>query len=110
MGRQKLLLATLHAFNDWADVFLTTPAAGLQDRYAGVQRGFDWGGHKGKWVVAFHDFQADCGEADYGREWDASLGLALRPGLDALVKMADYRSDGFARDIRKAWLQLQWAY
>ena len=103
-------LATLHAFNGWADAFLTTPTAGLQDRYAGVQRGFDWGGHKGRWEVAFHDFRADRGGSGYGREWDASLGLTLRPGLDALVKVADYRSDGFARDIRKAWLQLEWAY
>ena len=29
-------LATLHRFNGWADKFLTTPANGLDDRYAGT--------------------------------------------------------------------------
>src|SRR5690606_21190079 len=29
-------LATLHAFNGWADLFLTTPASGLRDYYAGA--------------------------------------------------------------------------
>jgi hypothetical protein len=26
-----------------------------------------------------------------------------------LAKLADYQSDGFARDTRKLWLQLEWA-
>jgi hypothetical protein len=29
--------------------------------------------------------------------------------VTGLVKLADYRSDGFARDTRKLWLQLEWA-
>lgn len=101
-------LATLHAFNGWADKFLTTPVDGLEDRYAAAQGGLNVAGKAGTWQVAFHDFQSDRG-TDYGREWDVSLGIKLRPGLVPLVKLADYRSDGFARDTRKLWFQVEWS-
>ena len=45
----------------------------------------------------------------YGSEWDASLGFPVHGPVTGLVKLADYRSDGFARDTRKLWLQLEWA-
>ncbi len=101
-------LATLHAFNGWADKFGTTPANGLEDRYASVS-GPLAGGRLG-WTVAWHDFSADRGGADYGREWDASLSFPLPGDLKGLLKLADYRSDGFARDTRKLWLQLEWKF
>ena len=34
-------LATLHKFDGWADLFLTTPNKGLQDLYAGAAYRFD---------------------------------------------------------------------
>jgi hypothetical protein len=101
-------LATLHAFNGWADKFGTTPANGLEDRYASVS-GPLWDGKLG-WTVAWHDFDADRGGADYGREWDASLSFPLPGKIKGLLKFADYRSDGFARDTRKLWLQLEWKF
>ena len=102
-------LATLHAFNGWADKFLSTPVNGLDDRYASVSGKFGTGRLDGKlaWTVAFHDFQADRGGADYGREWNASVGFPLPGGFAGLVKLADYRSDGLARDTRKLWLQVE---
>jgi hypothetical protein len=57
--------------------------------------------------VAWHDFRADSG-GRYGAEWDASLGFPLAPSLTGLVKLADYRADGYARDTRKIWLQMEW--
>lgn len=102
-------LATLHAFNGWADKFLVTPVDGLADTYAGVQGPWALGRRKGRWEVTYHDFRADRGGARLGREWDASLGLGLAPGLNGLLKLADYRSDGFAADTRKLWLQLEWS-
>lgn len=101
-------LATLHAFNGWADKFATTPINGLEDRYVSAQGGFTVAGKAATWQVMGHDFQSDRG-ADYGTEWDASLALTLRPGLVALAKVADFHSDGFARDTTKLWLQLEWA-
>lgn len=105
-------LATLHAFNGWADKFLTTPANGLDDRYASVSGKVGSGRLEGKlgWTIAFHDFSADHGGAGYGREWDASLSFPLPFGFTGLAKLADYRSDGFARDTRKLWLQVERAW
>ena len=100
-------LATLHAFNGWADKFLTTPINGLEDRYVSAQGTFTVAGKAATWQVMGHDFQSDRG-TDYGSEWDASLGITLRPGLTALFKLADYQSDGFARDTQKVWLQIEW--
>lgn len=102
-------LATLHAFNGWADKFLTTPADGLEDRYVAAQGGLNVAGRSATWQVAYHDFQSDRGTG-YGHEWDASLGIVLRPGLVPLVKLADYRSDGFASDTRKIWFQVEWSH
>jgi len=102
-------LATLHAFNGWADKFLVTPVHGLRDTYVSAQRGIELGGRKGKWEVAYHDFRADHGGSGHGRELDASFGVTLRPGFDVLAKLADYDSDGFARDTRKLWLQAEWS-
>jgi hypothetical protein len=105
-------LATLHAFNGWADKFTTTPANGLEDRYASLGGKFGSGKLQDKlaWTVAFHDYRANRGAGDYGTEWNASLGFPLPGGLVGLVKLADYRSDGFARDTLKAWFQLEWSH
>ena len=105
-------LASLHAFNGWADKFAVTPAQGLEDRYLGA------GGKLGRgpwvdrlsWTLAWHDFRAARGGADYGHEWNASLGTSFGHGWSGLVKLADYRSEGFARDTQKLWLQLEWMH
>src|SRR3569623_560017 len=57
-------LATLHAFNGWADQFLVTPAAGLEDKYLGVGS-TAWGD---EWLAVYHDYSANHGGADYGTE------------------------------------------
>lgn len=102
-------LASLHAFNGWADRFGTTPAAGLDDRYlsAGAKFGKLTAGPLA-WVVAWHDYRADSGDAHYGREWNASLVVPLSKSLNGLVKVADYRADDFGRDVGKVWVQLEW--
>ena len=60
------------------------------------------------WTVAWHDYDAAKGGAQYGRELDLSLAVPLAPGWRALVKRADYRADAFSRDVAKTWLQLEW--
>lgn len=97
-------LATLHAFNGWADRFLATPADGLDDRFIGLSGALG----KARWAVTRHEFDAERGSADYGHEWDASVSYPLPAGLTALVKVADYQTDGFATDVTRFWFQLEW--
>jgi hypothetical protein len=97
-------LATLHAFDGWADKVTTTPAAGLEDNWLSVT-----GKQKQvTWVVAWHDFHADVGSSHYGSEWDLSLARPIGKSWNAMLKLADYQADNFARDTRKFWLQFEY--
>ena len=93
-------LATLHAFNGWADLFLVTPEAGLEDLYVR-------GGYKpGKWNLQFiyHDFSAETGGEDYGSELDLLATRELGDGYSLLLKFADFRTDNTAfPDTTKFW-------
>jgi hypothetical protein len=102
-------LASLHAFNGWADKFLVTPPGGLDDRYVGAGGKFGRARAAGKlnWQATWHDFRSTQ-DGRYGTEWDASLGFPVGASVTGLVKLADYRSDGFAMDTRKLWVQLEW--
>lgn len=105
-------MATLHKFNGWADLFLTTPPNGLQDVYGGVSYAFP----KGKGLpglnaaVTYHQFDSDVGSVDFGHEWDASVGLKLARGVTMLAKYADYTARGLGADTSKFWLQVEFAY
>ena len=105
-------MATLHKFNGWADLFLTTPANGLQDVYGGVTYKFE---HVKALpglnaVVTYHQFDSDVGGVDFGHEWDASMGFKAARGVTLLAKYADYSARGFGTDTRKFWLQMEFAY
>ena len=100
-------LATLHAFNGWADLFLTTPANGLRDYYAGISKTFGLPFLPGiKADLVYHQFDSDFGGLDYGSEWDASLGFKLGP-VNLMAKYANYDASGFAFDTEKVWLQAE---
>lgn len=101
-------LGSLHAFNGWADQFSTTPINGLEDRWLSVQTTAPLFGKSTQWLLRAHDFRSDTG-IDYGREWNASLSMGLAPGWSGMLKYADYRTEGFGRDVRKIWFQLEWA-
>lgn len=101
-------LATLHAFNGWADQFLTTPANGLQDAYlsaggaaAGVQL-----------LAVYHDFTADKGGGDYGTEWDFQAMKNIGKTYSLIAKYAAYRAGGAAGmvDTDKLWLVAQTSF
>jgi hypothetical protein len=101
-------MATLHRFNGWADIFGTTPPAGLQDRWVSLGRRFD--GVKMlpglNASVTFHRFDSARADIHYGTEWDASAGFRIG-GTSLLVKYADYSARGFGSDTRKLWLQAE---
>lgn len=104
-------LATLHKFNGWADMFLTTPNKGLQDLYLGAAYKFD--GIKQlpglNAAVTWHTYDSDVGSIDYGSEWNASLGFKLGQ-FAVLAKYAKYDADAFAIDTEKFWLQAEFKY
>ncbi len=103
-------LATLHAFQGWADLFLTTPANGVRDYYATVRRQVAvpaLGNVTAQ--VAYHEFDSAYGGLSYGSEWDASLGFRVGP-FNIVAKYANYDSDGFAVDTQKFWLQAEWGF
>lgn len=104
-------LATLHKFNGWADLFLTTPANGLRDTYVGASYKFE--GVKMlpglNAALTWHSFDSDTGHRDFGGEWDASLGFKLGK-IAVLAKYANYHRHGAAdfpgdADTEKFWLE-----
>lgn len=95
-------LATLHAFQGWADRFLSTPPQGIEDRYLLLEAS-RWGVTA---QVHRHDFRAETGNRRYGTEWDVSLVRKLGARYEVLGKYADYDARGFGVDTRKAWLMV----
>jgi len=95
-------LATLHAFNGWADQFLSTPAKGLQDVYlsmGGALAGV-------KLLAVYHDFTADKGGDDYGKEWDLQALKKINKTYTLIAKYAAYGAGAAAGkvDTSKLWL------
>jgi hypothetical protein len=93
-------LATLHAFNGWADKFLGTPGEGLEDTYLNVTAkvaGL-------KLVGVYHDFSSDFGGMDYGSEIDLMVAKKFGKHYSGMIKFADYSSDGYSVDTTKFWV------
>jgi len=109
----KTPLATLHAFNGWADKFLTTPTKGLEDtnlkvlaKYAGYN-----------FVLAGHSFKTDTDGVALGTELDFSVAKNINKNLSILLKGAVYEADTDAKvltaptdaalkaDTKKGWVQ-----
>lgn len=96
-------LATKHAFNGWADKFLTTPNSGLQDQYIKLVTKLNTVSITGM----YHDFSSDFGSIDYGTELDAQAVYPINGTFKALIKYASYNADSFSADTSKLWLQLE---
>ncbi|MEM7148032.1 MAG: alginate export family protein [Verrucomicrobiota bacterium] len=104
----KFPLATLHKFNGFADVFLSTPPDGLQDVYVTL------GTKKLPWGIGltgfYHFFFNDSGDK-LGGEIDVVLTKDLPYGLKFLAKYANFKSDDPRfRDIQRATAQVEWKY
>ena len=104
-------LATLHKFNGFADVFLVTPANGLEDAYVTAAYTTETAGpaDKLKFAATYHDFSADEGGNGYGSEIDL-VAIAQFGRFTALAKFASYEADSFVGDREKLWLSIGWAF
>jgi hypothetical protein len=104
-------LGTNHAFNGWADLFLTTPANGLEDMYFSL--GYD---HKSRnkylhnisVLFTYHDFQAENGGGDYGEEFDVLVRKQINKNWSFGVKYANFSADSASafndREMISTWL------
>ena len=99
-------LATLHGFNGWADVFLSTPDAGLEDIYLSVSGKLAGG----EWVAVYHDFSSDgslAGFTDLGDEIDLRYSRKFGENYWAGIKLANYSAGDSVFglvDTDKFWL------
>jgi hypothetical protein len=96
----KTPIATLHAFNDWADAFLGTPGAGLEDLYFSVSTKVN----KIGLTAVYHDFSADRGGADFGSEVDLLAVLSVNKQLNIIAKVA-FLDDGGISNSDKFWIE-----
>lgn len=111
----KTPLATLHAFNGWADMFLNTPAVGLQDIYAFGQVTLPW---QVPLRLVYHKYEAETGEDNFGQELDVVVTKKFGKHWTALLKYAWYDGEDAAPpaiarpnvDVQKFWAQLEFNY
>lgn len=99
-GQFNTPLATLHPFNGWADRFLVTPAAGLEDTYVTVRGAVS----DVQWSATYHDFRSDTGNLRYGGEVDFEVRFLAPWRQTFAFKAAFYDADSHATDVAKLML------
>ena len=98
----KTPLATLHKFQGFADKFLGTPGAGIEDMYVTAKTKI-----KGvKLSATYHDLTSDEGSTDYGSEIDLVAAYKISKNYSLLAKYAMYDADDHQTDTDKLWVQL----
>ncbi|MBT8343439.1 MAG: alginate export family protein [Sulfurovum sp.] len=103
-------LATLHAHNGWADMFLATPADGLEDLsiklgYADKTFGMIFG--------MYHKFDSDSGSVDYGSEFDVVYTKNVMENVNMMLKGAIYSQGDVETkyvDTTKYWVMFDYKY
>lgn len=102
-------LATLHKFNGFADVFLTTPADGLEDFYVVAKCKCT---DQINLAAFYHNFDSDEGSTDLGDEWDLVASYKYDEHWSGTAKFADY-SQGDATspaDTQRFSLQIDYKF
>ena len=113
-------LATLHAFNGWADKFLNTPRDGIRNAFVSVG-GTAWGTNL---LAVYHDYSSDNLSYRYGSEWNLQASKKIKKYLTLTAKYAAYNGNANAtnvtrngsaatapaRDIDKLWLQAEFKF
>jgi hypothetical protein len=106
-------LATLHKWQGYADVFLTTPADGIVDWYGkvGYETPVSWGPATAvSGAVWYHGYSAERGGRDLGDELNIEARVGFGKQFALFAKYADYNGvPGFA-SRSKFWLALEFIY
>ncbi|MEO0513672.1 MAG: alginate export family protein [Planctomycetota bacterium] len=103
-------LATLHKFNGFADVFLVTPADGLEDFYVyyGIPFPKEW---KMKGKLVYHYFSGNDSIGDFGQEFDAVITKKLSDNVTLLGKLAYFDGkEATLADRTKLTIDLTFAF
>ncbi|MEM7469490.1 MAG: alginate export family protein, partial [Pseudomonadota bacterium] len=111
-------LATAHAFQGWADRFLTTPADGIEDIYITAIASGVFGG---KFIFSYHMLDSDNLSYEYGDEinvlYARKFNKHFTVGTKAAIYSADKNATSLARaggvqnnDVTKVWVWLQFDY
>jgi len=105
-------LATLHIFQGWADVFLTTPTNGIKDLYVKGSYGFALAPlfTRVTATVYYHDFSAEHVSGNFGHEWDAQIEGAVTPNIIVGVKYAAFHGGGAYASKNIGWLYVGYRY
>jgi hypothetical protein len=105
-------LATLHAYQGWADVFVNTPADGVVDTAATISYAWSMEGPISRPSLALvaQDFESDRNTRDFGRELGLRFGASLPHGLGIEAKLASFNGDSGFADRDKIWLSLSWSH
>jgi hypothetical protein len=105
-------LATLHKFQGWVDKFLTTPANGIDDRYASFTAMFKGVGPLDTLsaVAAYHAYESERINLDYGNELNFML-VGKWQRFTGTLKYGDYSEGNPAyRDTTKFWAQIDYVW
>ena len=105
-------LATLHIFQGWADVFLTTPANGIKDLY--VKGGYAFAANpiftRVTATVVYHDFSAERVSGNFGHEWDAQIEAVVDANVTIGLKYAAFQGGQFYADKNIGWVYVGYRY
>ena len=93
-------LATLHAFQGWADKFLATPTGGIENLYFSVAKKF----RGTSFSVIYHRFNPEVRGPSYGSEWNLVIKRPFAERYSIILKYADYNAHSFATDTEKLWV------
>ena len=96
-------LGTNHAFQGWADKFLTTPDDGVSDVYGQLSTRLAGA----RLMFVYHNFSNDSGGTRYGDEYDLLVSKKFGKHYRLLAKYAYYDADQFSTDTQKFWLQAE---
>jgi hypothetical protein len=91
-------LATGHAFNGWAEIFLNTPNNGLTALSISAESGVPWINGLSLAVI-YYDFSSETGDQHFGHEVDARVEYRVIPfdkNLLLGVKVGDFIGDEIA--------------
>ncbi|RMF97696.1 MAG: hypothetical protein D6727_04925 [Gammaproteobacteria bacterium] len=103
-------LATLHKWQGWADRFAVATGGGLASGVEDLYLGIGWQLLDGKFLLRYHDFDAETGGGSLGSEWDASASWKFAKYYGLLLKFASYDADSFSADATKFWVMLTAAF